>query len=72
VHFKNIVHLVGSYLLLLRREYFTKGLCAAVVSDIDIQLIAVPLIVTVLKLLEVMACGRGPLWNIIPTVACVA
>lgn len=39
-------------------------------SDIDIQLIAVPLIVTVLKLLEVMGGGRGPLWNIIPTVAC--
>jgi hypothetical protein len=39
-------------------------------SNIDIQLIAVPLIVTVLKLLEVMGVGRGLLWNIIPTVAC--
>jgi hypothetical protein len=41
-------------------------------SDIDIQLIAVPLIVTVLKLLEVMGGGRGLLWNIVPTVACGA
>lgn len=39
-------------------------------SDIDIHLIAVPLIVTVLKLFEVMRGGRGPLWNIISTVAC--
>jgi len=51
--------------------YFTIGLCAVDGSDIDMQLIAVPLIVTVIKQLEVIGGGRGPLWNI-PTVACLA
>jgi hypothetical protein len=51
--------------------YFTIGLCAVDCSDIDMQLIAVPLILTVLKQLEVMGGGRGPLWNI-PRVACLA
>lgn len=45
-------------------------LCAVDDSDIDIKLIAVPLLLKVLKLLEMMGGGRGPLWNIIPTVAC--